>query len=202
MDATRGVDLGRKLLNCDAENVRILGSARSLCPSRTRDRIGHFLLNDQREVASRRGRRIMQVRDVLKTKGGKVYWLGVNATVADAIARMVQHNIGSLPIVDGDGRVVGIYTERDVLRGVHHESEDYCQHPMREVMTRNPVSCEPDDELHRVMGKMSDYRVSQLPVLQDAKLVGLVSIGDVVKFLYEQVETENRHLMAYIHGPV
>ncbi len=142
----------------------------------------------------------MQVRDVLKTKGGKVYSLPIDATVSDAIARMVQHNIGSLPIVDEDGRVVGIFTERDALRGAHHDCQEFSSTPIREVMTRNPQTCGLDDDVHDVMGKMSDYRVGQLPVLHEGQLAGLVSIGDVVKFLYERVTNENRHLMEYIHG--
>jgi CBS domain-containing protein len=144
----------------------------------------------------------MQVRDILKTKGGVVYSLGSDATVSDAIARMVQHNIGSMPIVDEDQHLVGIFTERDVLRGAHRDCDGFHKQPVRDVMTPNPVACEPDDDVHDVMGKMTDYRVGQLPVLLDGRLVGLISIGDVVKNLYEKVEAENQHLLAYIHGPV
>jgi len=144
----------------------------------------------------------MQVRDVLKTKGGAVYSITTDANVADAVARMVQHNIGSLPVVDDDLRLVGIFTERDVLRGTHKDSENFPGKPIREVMTPNPIFCDLDDDVHHVMGKMSDYRVGQLPVLLNAQLVGLVSIGDVVKVLYQKVEAENQHLLAYIHGSV
>lgn len=144
----------------------------------------------------------MQVRDVLKTKGGAVYSLTSDATVADAMARMVQHNIGSLPIVDDSQHLVGIFTERDVLRGAHRDCKEFPGTVIREVMTHNPVSCNLDDDLHHVMGKMSEYRVGQLPVLLNGQLVGLVSIGDVVKVLYEKVEAENQHLLAYIHGAV
>ena len=143
----------------------------------------------------------MQVRDLLKTKGGKIYSIGVASNVEEAIARMVQHNIGSLPVVDDGGGVVGIFTERDVLRGVHHDCQDFSRTPIRDVMTRSPVSCAADDDVNEVMGKMSEFRVGQLPVLEEGRLAGLVSIGDVVKSLYERVKTENHHLMTYIHGP-
>jgi CBS domain-containing protein len=144
----------------------------------------------------------MQVRDVLKTKGGAVYSIGSEATVAEALSRMVQHNIGSLPVVDDDHRLVGIFTERDVLRGAHRDCQGFAKTPMNVVMTPNPVSCDLEDDVHKVMGKMSEYRVGQLPVLLNGQLVGLVSIGDVVKILYEKVEAENQHLLAYIHGSV
>jgi CBS domain-containing protein len=144
----------------------------------------------------------MQVRDVLRSKGGAVYSVGADATVADAVARMAQHNIGSMPIVDDENRIVGIFTERDVLRGVDRDCQGFNRKLVREVMTPNPVTCELDDDLHHVMGKMSEFRVGQLPVLLHGQLAGLVSIGDVVKVLYEKVEAENQHLMAYIHGAV
>jgi CBS domain-containing protein len=142
----------------------------------------------------------MQVRDVLKGKGAAVYSTGRDGIVADAIAKMVQHNIGSLPIVDEENHVVGIFTERDVLRGTCRNPQEFPTLAIRSVMTPNPVCCNLDDDVHHVMGKMSEYRVGQLPVLLDDQLVGLVSIGDVVKVLYEKVEAENQHLLAYIHG--
>jgi CBS domain-containing protein len=144
----------------------------------------------------------MQVRDILSAKGGAVYSIGAEATVSEAVARMVQHNIGSLPIVDEDRHLVGIFTERDVLRGAHRDCKSFPETHVREVMTHNPVACDLDDDVHHVMGKMSEYRVGQLPVLLNEQLVGLISIGDVVKSLYEKVEAENQHLLAYIHGSV
>ena len=143
----------------------------------------------------------MQVRDVLKTKNRGVISISPEMAVSEAIARLVRHNIGSLPVVDGQGRLVGIYTERDVLRGVHARScEVYGQVRIGDVMTRDPVTCDLDDEVHLAMGKMSEHRVGQLPVLGHGELVGVVSVGDVVKVLYEQVEAENRHLLSYIYG--
>ncbi len=144
----------------------------------------------------------MKVRDVLNTKGNAIYSIRSDATVSDAVAKMVHHNIGSMPIIEGDGQLVGIFTERDVLRGMHKDCEGFGRSAIREMMTRNPVTCELDDDVHEVMGKMSEFRVGQLPVMLNAQLVGLVSIGDVVKILYEKVEAENRHLLAYIHGSV
>jgi CBS domain-containing protein len=142
----------------------------------------------------------MQVRDVLKTKGGRVITIDPEATVSEAIARLVQNNIGSLPVVDADGHVVGIFSERDALRGVHHHGEGFGRMHVAKVMSSNPVTCECGDDVNEVMGKMSERRIAKVPVLNNDKLVGIVSVGDVIRVLYEQVSSENQHLLSYIHG--
>ena len=143
----------------------------------------------------------MQVREVLKAKGGGAIHMGPEATVAEAIERLVQCDIGSLPIVDREGRLVGIFTERDVLRGFNRDCEGFHHRQIHQVMTRNPVTCDLDDDVHEIMGKMARHKVGQLPVTCDDDLVGVVSVGDVVKLLYHKVEAENQHLVNYLYGP-
>ena len=142
----------------------------------------------------------MQVRDVLKTKTGRVITIDPDATVNEAIARLVQYNIGSLPVLDDEGRLVGVYSERDVLRGIHNRGEALGRTQVAEVMTRNPVSCELEDNVNDVMGTMTYRRIAKVPVLEHSKLVGIISVGDVIKFLYDRVCSENEHLMTYIHS--
>lgn len=142
----------------------------------------------------------MQVRDVLKSKAGRAITIESEATVAEAIARLVQHNIGSLPVVDDAGHLVGIFSERDVLRGIHNCGERFQRMRVSEVMTHDPVTCTLEDDVDDVMGQMSDRRIAKVPVLNDAQLVGIVSVGDVIKVMYERVHSENQHLMSYIHG--
>jgi len=142
----------------------------------------------------------MQVRDVLKSKGGRIVFIVSEASVAEAIALLVENNIGSLPVVDGEGRLVGIFSERDVLRGIHHSGAEFARVKMSEVMTPGPVTCELDDVVDDVMGKMSERRIAKVPVLDQSRLVGIVSVGDVIKVLYERVNSENQHLLTYIHG--
>jgi len=142
----------------------------------------------------------MQVRDVLKTKGGRVISIDPEATVSEAIARLVQNNIGSLPVVDAEGHLVGIFSERDALRGIHNHGEGFGRTHVAEVMSGNPITCDLDDEVNEVMGKMSERRIAKVPVMHNGKLVGIVSVGDVIKVLYEKVSSENQHLMTYIHG--
>jgi len=143
----------------------------------------------------------MQVRDVLKAKSRSVIKIGPEATVSAAVARLVEHNIGSLPIVDESGQLVGIFTERDVLRGVDRDCEAFLRSRVADEMTPRPYTCDLDDNVHEVMGKMSLQQVGQLPVVSGGQVVGVVSVGDVVKLLYEKVEAENRHLLEYLYGP-
>ena len=142
----------------------------------------------------------MFVHDVLKAKGRRVISIGPEASVRQALARFVEHNIGSLPVVEASGQVIGIFSERDVVFGDYRDSERFHHRLIGEVMTPNPIICGPKDTLAVAMGKMARHRVGQLPVVDGGELVGLVSIGDLVQGLFEQMEAENRHLMDYLHG--
>jgi CBS domain-containing protein len=144
----------------------------------------------------------MRVRGVLKEKGRGVVTIGTTATVADAVARLVDNNIGSLPVVDDQGRLVGIFTERDVLRGLHRRREGFCHETISSVMTPDPFFCHPDDSVHDAMGQMSDHKIGQLPVVEGGAVVGVVSVGDVVSLLHQAAEDENRHLLSYLYGAV
>ena len=142
----------------------------------------------------------MKVSDVLKGKGGRVVTIDAKATVAEAIARLVQNNIGSLPVVDEAGALIGVLSERDVLRLMHNRGDGFARDRMADVMTKNPVTCTPDCDVDEVMGQMSERRIAKIPVVEGDKLVGIVSVGDVIKVMYERVHAENSHLMSYLYG--
>ncbi len=142
----------------------------------------------------------MLVREVLKNKGGRVVSIGPEATISEAIARLVQHNIGSLPVVDEHGSLVGVVSERDMLRHMHNRGEVFSRHRVDEVMTSHPITCAPEDDVEVVMGHMSSRRIAKVPVLEEGRLVGIVSVGDVIKVMYERVSAENSHLMSYLYG--
>jgi len=144
----------------------------------------------------------MLVRDVLESKGRRIISIDADATVSDAVSRLVQNNIGSLPVVDPSGKLIGVFSERDVLRLIHNRGEGFGRMRVSEVMTPGPITCSLDDEVDDVMGKMSDRHIAKVPVLSDEKLVGVISVGDVIKVLYDKVHTENQHLRSYIHGNV
>jgi CBS domain-containing protein len=143
----------------------------------------------------------MLVRNFLDAKGRQVISIRPEATVKEALALFVENNIGSLPVVDASGKLIGIFTERDVLFGDRGDAEQFHRKRIKEVMTPDPITCSPDDAVHDVMGKMSRHHVGQLPVVDEGDLVGVVSVGDLIKSLYEQVEAENQHLTAYLYGP-
>ena len=142
----------------------------------------------------------MLVSEVLDMKGRRVVTIDSEATVSEAVARLVQNNVGSLPVLDDDGRLIGVFSERDALRLMHHRGEGFGRLKISSVMTCNPVTCRVDDSVDEVMGIMSERRVAKVPVVEEENLIGVVSVGDVVKLMYEKVTTENRHLMSYIQG--
>ncbi len=143
----------------------------------------------------------MLVRHVLEARGRPVISVRPEAPVKEALALFVIHEIGSVPVVDRSGKLIGIFTEREVLYGDFGDSEQFHRRRIAEVMTREPITCSPDHPISEVMEEMSYYRVGQMPVVDRGVLVGLVSVGDLIKSLHDQLENENQHLTAYIHGP-
>jgi len=144
----------------------------------------------------------MLVRDVLARKGFRVISIDRDATVHEAIAKLVQNNIGSLPVLSHNGELEGIFSERDVLRIIHQRGEQFGRLRIADVMTKDPVTCSLSDDVNDVMGQMSERQIAKVPVLEGSQVVGIVSIGDVVKLLNDHVRAENQHLISYIHGGV
>jgi CBS domain-containing protein len=144
----------------------------------------------------------MLVKDVLEAKGRRIITIDREATVTEAIARLVQNNIGSLPVVTEGGQLIGIFSERDVLRVLHNRGEGSGRLRVADVMTKDPITCALEDDVDDVMGKMSARNIAKVPVLSGGQLVGVVSVGDVVKVLYDKVHAENLHLISYIHGAI
>jgi CBS domain-containing protein len=143
----------------------------------------------------------MLIRDVLDAKERRLISIGPRATVKEALALFVEHNIGSLPVIDASGRLIGIFTERDVLYGDHRDAEQFHRQLIKEVMTPKPVTCSPDDPVHSAIGTMSRHHVGQLPVIDDGEVVGLVSVGDLIKSLYDHAEAANQQLTVFLYGP-
>jgi CBS domain-containing protein len=142
----------------------------------------------------------MLVRDVLESKGRRVISIDSETTVSEAVSKLVQNNIGSLPVLDQSGSLVGVFSERDVLRVIHNRGEGFGRMPVAEVMTARPITCSLEDDVNDVMGKMSERHIAKVPVMSEGKLVGVVSVGDVIKVMYDKLHTENQHLISYIHG--
>ena len=132
----------------------------------------------------------MHVAAVLKTKGTEVVTIGATAHVGDAVARLHERQIGALPVVNGAGAIVGIFSERDVVRGLATRGPAVLQELVSTLMQKQVLVCHSGDDLKEVMGWMTRHRVRHLPVVEDGTLQGFISIGDVVKHRLEEVRTE------------
>jgi CBS domain-containing protein len=146
----------------------------------------------------------MTLRDILHAKGSAVHTIGAGATLDDVVQRLVQHNCGSLVVVDpaetSRPRMVGIITERDILRACAARKAPLDQLPVTDTMTRDVITGGLQDSIDQVMDVMTERRVRHLPVMADGQLLGIVSIGDVVKARHRQTEFENHYLKSYIQS--
>ena len=132
----------------------------------------------------------MRLFDILKTKGTQVYTISPDVSLADVVLTLVQRNCGSLVVCDGE-TMVGIITERDILKACSGGQGDLAQIPVRAQMSVNLTTGSPDDDVSHTMGIMTKKRIRHLPILQDGKLAGMISIGDVVKAQHAQLSMEN-----------
>jgi len=139
------------------------------------------------------------VADVLEGKGRSLYKIEADASVLDAVRAMVEANVGSLLVTDGGG-IEGIVTERDYLRRVTLEGRDERETPVREIMSAPLVVVTPATSLEECMALMTERRIRHLPVLDGATVVGVVSIGDVVKYQSRAQSFELRYLHDYINA--
>lgn len=145
----------------------------------------------------------MFVADILKTKGRKVHSVKRSTTVRDAVALLSAHNIGAVVVVDSRGKLVGILSERDVIRRLHDEPQAVLTRTVGEYMTDTVFTVTPDTAIATVMEDMTDYRVRHLPVVEEnGELIGIISIGDVVKRKIEEAEQEALHLREYISSGI
>lgn len=142
----------------------------------------------------------MKVRDILQVKGSHVHSIQDDRTVLDAIRLLLEHRVGALLVRDGRNGIAGIISERDVLRVCAHRGAELGRIPVGEVMTRDLVVCVPPDEVDYAMGIVTKNRVRHLPVMDGDQVVGLISIGDLVKASLDAAEYENRYLREYIQG--
>ncbi|MDP2278428.1 MAG: CBS domain-containing protein [Nitrospirota bacterium] len=141
----------------------------------------------------------MKIRDVIKEKGLEFIAVDSNATVDIAINKMVDRNIGAILVME-DGKLVGLFTERDVLKCWLTKGENFCRIPIKEVMTKDLMIAEPDDDLSYAMTIMINKKIRHLPVIEKGKIVSVVSIRDMVKAQVSNLQAEVHYLKDYITG--
>ena len=143
----------------------------------------------------------MQIADVLRGKatGSDVATTTPAATVAELLALLHRNNVGALPVVDG-GELVGIVSERDVVRHLHERGRALLDATVGDLMTSDVVTCSPRDRAADLARVMTERRIRHLPVCDDRGLIGIVSIGDLVKARIDQLENEREQLASYINS--
>ncbi|MBT3330674.1 MAG: CBS domain-containing protein [Rhodospirillaceae bacterium] len=140
----------------------------------------------------------MHVERILAAKGRKVFSVTANETIGRAAEILNQNRIGAILVCDAGGHVEGILSERDIVRGMAQMGPKCLSTLVAELMTRDVVFCLPEDNIDTIMSVMTERRTRHLPVMRDGQLMGIISIGDVVKFRMEEIENEADAMRQYI----
>ncbi|MEO6199224.1 MAG: CBS domain-containing protein [Sphingomicrobium sp.] len=142
----------------------------------------------------------MTIADVLRRKGAQIETTTPAVSLAEAIAQLGARRIGALPVMDNDDGVVGMFSERDVIFALRDHGPDVLSWTVERIMTSPVVTVGPDHDVLAALGLMTDRRIRHLPVCDNGRLVGIVSIGDLVKHRLERIEAEAAAMRSYIQS--
>jgi CBS domain-containing protein len=140
----------------------------------------------------------MNVKNILSAKGGEVVTIEPNASLDTAAKRLAERKIGALVVVGAEHRVIGILSERDIVQELAARGAAALERPLSEVMTRKVITCSQSDTISSVMERMTEGKFRHLPVVEQSRLIGIVSIGDIVKHRLQEMEHEQSALRDYI----
>lgn len=140
----------------------------------------------------------MLIAHVIRDKGAAVHTLSANATLQQAAQELDAKKVGALVVIDAEGELVGVFSERDLVREIARRGTVALTQEVSAAMTRNVVTAHPDETIDDCLGRMTDRRVRHLPVLEEVRLVGIISIGDLVKHRIAAAEAEAAAMQAYI----
>jgi CBS domain-containing protein len=140
----------------------------------------------------------MIVKAILSAKGSDVISIEPTASLETAVRTLTEHNIGALLVLGPDRRVIGILSERDIVRVLAERGAGVLAQPLSQVMTRKVVMCSQSDTVDVLMERMTTGKFRHLPVVEQDQLIGVVSIGDVVKHRLQEMERESAALRDYI----
>ncbi len=140
----------------------------------------------------------MLIRHVLKDKGGAVHTLRADANIALAAMELDLHKVGALVVTDASGAIVGVFSERDLVREVAKRGPQALQDMVSLAMSRSVITATPDETIDEGLSRMTDRRIRHLPVVEGGRLLGIVSIGDLVKMKIAKAEAEAAAMQAYI----
>ena len=140
----------------------------------------------------------MIVKAILSAKGGDVISIDPTATLDTAVKTLAEHKIGALLVLGPDRRVIGILSERDIVRALAERGAGVLSEPLAQVMMRKVVTCSESDSVGVLLERMTTGKFRHLPVIEDDRVIGVVSIGDVVKHRLQEIEQESAALRDYI----
>ena len=140
----------------------------------------------------------MKVESILKNKGGEIISVSPTDSVMHAVEVLCKYKVGALMVREASGAIAGVLSERDVARNLPEFGGDLLDKHVSSIMTANVITCDVHDDIAEVMEVMTSKKIRHLPVLEDGKLVGVISIGDVVKLKIAEAEAEAEVLKQYI----
>jgi CBS domain-containing protein len=142
----------------------------------------------------------MLIADLLHQKGSTVFTISASDSVTGLLARLAEQHVGALVVAEDD-KIVGIVSERDIVRRLNQQGADVLSAAVGDLMTTSVISCGPNDSIDSIAEAMTERRIRHMPVVSDGKLAGIVSIGDVVAARIRQLEQDRGQLENYItHG--
>ncbi|MCG5242964.1 CBS domain-containing protein [Azospirillum doebereinerae] len=142
----------------------------------------------------------MHVAAVLKRKGNRIVAAAQADTVSAIAQLLTEHRIGAVLVLEEDGSPVGILSERDIVRAIARDGAAALSRPAAELMTRELITGQPTDTVADLMAVMTDRRIRHIPILEDGRIVGVISIGDVVKARIDDAELEVESLRGFVAG--
>ena len=142
----------------------------------------------------------MNVETILRNKGNWVATIRPDATVADAIGLLNRKRIGAIVVSEDGVGVDGILSERDIVIALAADGADLLSRPVTDIMSRTVITCDPSDTVGELMAEMTNRRIRHFPVVADGHLIGIVSIGDLVKSRLDEVEFEASSMRSFIAG--
>lgn len=142
----------------------------------------------------------MLVRAMLESKSRNIITATVDTTVDHAMDLLIEKNIGCLPVVEGDLRLIGIVSDKDIFRKIHQTKGDYHSLKVGDLMSTELIVGLPEDDLEYIVGLMSKNWIRHIPIVDKDKIVGLISSRDIIKAETKRTQIENRYLRLYLDG--
>jgi CBS domain-containing protein len=142
----------------------------------------------------------MLVKDILQAKDRRLITVGPDATLKQAMELLLKNKISSLPVLDDDEKLIGIISDKDIFRKAYEDARGFQTKTVGDCMSTNLIVGLPEDDLAYIAGVMTENRIRHVPIVHREKIIGLLSVGDIVKTQMEHIKVENRYLWQYIEG--